>query len=176
MRALVCGPESSGTRILAELVGTLDGVEVVHRSVPHGWSYNAFEFTEPDKAIFITRDWMATALSQMDIGHAAKFTSAIDACRAATCVFMAWAATTSVPWWHVTYESLVSRPNVVYATLARFLEVPKLPDQQPIITDANAKWLGPIDENFGNYQQQFRKVSERGSESTARDDESRTAK
>jgi hypothetical protein len=139
MRVLCCGPESSGTRLLSRIVNTGDGIEAIHRSIPHWYSWDLSEVGEIDRAVLMVRSWTPTIRSQVSRGLVPSDCVAIDHLRRA---FVTFATTIDVPWWLVVYHNLIDHPDVVLGELSEFLGTAiRLPEDEELY-DANRKWLG----------------------------------
>lgn len=104
MKVLCTGAESSGTRLLTRIVDTGEGIEAIHRSIPHEVHWDLSLVGEVDAAIFIARSWSAVAASQRNRRLVKSTEQAHDHIRAAYRTFFEWV---TVPWWLVTYGQLV---------------------------------------------------------------------
>lgn len=130
MSVIITGAESSGTRYLTRLVSAM-GVDAVHRSIPHNSDWAAWRNGDPH--IFIARDWHATALSQVEHGHARDYRRSLERIRRAYRDFFRDAN----EFYVVTYQALVDYPQQVMDEIADFLEVRRRPvEEMPV--DANA--------------------------------------
>ncbi len=160
---LVVGPESSGTKMTAELLRTagcrsvaiigdddgpelpLDGrVPLLRRSLPHGrrWIPVAEMLTLLDvdevHAVVTTRDWVAMVDSQIARTLAPDRGSALARVRRAYAEIFTTLAERSVPFVLSSYEAMVSEPR--YAP--RLLDLIGLPAASVDTWNANDKWYG----------------------------------
>jgi hypothetical protein len=131
MNVVVCGPESSGTTIMARVVRDYIVVPVVHRSMPHlhdWWDWRDY----PGRYVIIVRRADLTVRSQeaRQMPHAG-----------AESWHRAMAMLAQIPdaYW-VSYEALVAAPQRQADNVARWLGVTPQ-GVMPQIVDANAKWL-----------------------------------
>lgn len=137
MKILVAGPESSGTRLLARLVANL-GVEVLHKSMPHGPDWPDVNALDCDRAVFILRDWHATLESQKNAGHLNYWPLHDPEDRLRTSIAKMFVF--EKPYVLVTYEGLVKRPVATLYWIADWLGVPRQPLPEDVF-DGNDKWL-----------------------------------
>jgi hypothetical protein len=160
---LVVGPESSGTKMTAQLLRTagcrsvaiigcddgpelpLDGrVPLLRRSLPHGarWIPVAEMVTLLDvdevQAVVTTRDWVAMVDSQVARTLARDRGSALASVRRAYAEIFTTLAERSVPFVISSYEAMVSEPR--YAP--RLLDLIGLPAASVDTWNANDKWYG----------------------------------
>lgn len=161
---LVVGPESSGTRLLTHcfIAAGCDGDDtheqrfddalppparpiVWRRSVPYWGSWpdirgRLLELAKAGyapRAVVITRDWHATARSQVRAGHARDAELAEARMRRAMRHIHQHLASANVLYCWVSYEGLVQRP---LQTLAWLMSRHGLPVPDVDIYDANAKY------------------------------------
>lgn len=145
MTVVCCGPESSGTRILAEIVRDYVGEEVVHRSVPHGnegtdgdgW-WDAADFADA-RFVVIVRRPDVTALSSLAHNH----TASVQQHRAEWQRAIGFLATLPAAYW-VSYEALVAAPQVQADNIAQWLGVTPT-GAMPAVADYNGKWLSVLE-------------------------------
>lgn len=148
MRVSVVGAESSGTKLTARLL-TDAGADVQHRSFPYGhaeveerrWPEREVEDFWPHALVHVTRDWWATAASQLDHGYVTDPQEALTNIRGATLRIARLVELLQVPYCQVSYESLVARPRVVVRNLCRSLKL-KPPRIGEEIVDGNTRHLG----------------------------------
>lgn len=141
MRVLCTGPESSGTRLLTRIVATGEGIEAIHRSIPHYQSWDLWvpEVGEIDKVVFISRAWNPTIQSQVARGLVEYEAQSIAHLQRAHVEFAKQIG--DKPWWYVIYHNLIYRPDIVLSDLEEFLGVSvELPEE---VYNANFKWNGP---------------------------------
>lgn len=139
MRVLVAGPESTGGRLMARILEPV--VDVVHFSLPMGPSRGRrywppatdWEGERFDRAVIMVREWHAAASSQArNHGQDDPYATMRNAYRALVDI--------EVPWWIVTYESLLVHPHATVEHLCKWLGV--LAPDLPEIKDGNLKWYG----------------------------------
>lgn len=67
---LVVGGESTGTRLMAEIVTAMGG-QPIHRSFPYGveHAWPVLAEIEFDSMVIMVRNWEATIRSQLRVGH-----------------------------------------------------------------------------------------------------------
>jgi hypothetical protein len=160
---LLVGPESSGTKLTAELlrragcrsvqiVGGDDGPDLpldgrpplVRRSFPHGVEWFTVRqlvalIDAADIQVVITsRDWFTMVDSQVARGLAADRGTAADKIRRAYREIFAGVAELGLPYLLSSYEALTSQPR--YAE--RLLQTLDLPPASVECYEANAKWYG----------------------------------
>lgn len=134
---LVTGPESCGTRLLARLVAT-SGLEVMHRSIPHGddWVIPNAEVT-----LGITRNPMFACMSAVVAGHTDTLEEAQHRHRRALRIM------SRVEFGYtVQYERLVEDPDPVSNLehwLGRYGGGPLTPEP---FTNANTKYTTMLKE------------------------------
>lgn len=133
MRVVCTGPESSGTRLLTQIVAGM-GVEAVHRSIPQGNDWEWYQREDYDAAVVIVRDFYPAARSKVTNRHCGDLGTSERELREAIAVI----PMLPYRWTLVTFSNLVTRPEKVAEEIAEFLgvEVGPLPE----IRDANAKW------------------------------------
>lgn len=133
---VACGPESSGTRLLARILSDYIGVDTVHHSMPNGGEWWDFrKFGPRARFVVIQRRPDATTASAMARNMAATADDhARDWARAVSML----AAIPGAYW--LSYEALIAQPRVQADNLARWLR--RMPrGHLEAITDENAKWL-----------------------------------
>lgn len=140
LRVLLAGPESSGTKMLAAILGQL-GADVVHHS-PNYWSWDGYEPHRAksfDAVVVLIRSGETTARSMLDSGHAANFHRArVMQASALLAIFSTLHSFANVHI--VTYESLVYEPGALIL-LARNIGLnPDLPHDE--VRNANVKYYG----------------------------------
>lgn len=134
---IVTGPESSGTRLMTRIMSTGDtqrddqmitGADsiAIHRSVPHGGNnpdlagmVNRLRGKGYDvRAVVMIRDPFATVQSHLRIGHSRSYDEAHKRISdALTFIFLQFAHTRT-PVLAMSYEALVSRPELVQHRIA----------------------------------------------------------
>lgn len=132
MKVLCTGPESSGTRLLTRLVGSL-GVDAIHRSVPHAMDWwNAP--SDIDRFIVVVRDPFVTEVSAKEAGHP-SYWSGIDSTFPYR-VTKAWETiidnVRGKPWIPITYEGLLLRPQKTLDNIADWMGVAHQPVTEKI--------------------------------------------
>jgi len=164
---LVLGPESSGSRFVTELLvnagceGSADHHQpfdndpprdqelvVWRRSYPHGEDWpDAFELIEDLRvrgysvaAVVCMRDFYAMCASQVRVEHAPNTTQALTGVRHAYRSIFADITLCAVPYWIVSYESLVARPTRAAQAFVRMLGLDIEPERIPEVKDGNAKY------------------------------------
>lgn len=158
-RILVAGPESSGTKMLAELL-TRAGADVVHHS-PNYRLWNGDEFHRArdfDKVVIIVRNGFANAKSMVDNHHAdSEDRGRVMQAQGLLSILSNLWAFSNV--YFTTYEALVhEQPDSVYALIDQ-MELPLLP-LNVSIGNGNAKYYG------GDYFRDARDLHERWSHDT----------
>lgn len=139
-KVLCVGGESTGTRLMTEIVAALGG-DPIHRSFPygveHGWpDLSQIEF---DAAVVMVRNWAATIKSQLKVGHVqSRYAGLLNLQDAYQKIF---AGLTSIPYVVVPYEALVhdtkmTIESIQFAIPGLTLDGAKI----PVITDENKKW------------------------------------
>lgn len=162
---LVLGPESSGTRLLTRIfinagcygdagdVQRLDegltgeSMIVWRRSVPHNRAWPDITEMIADlraaeyevQSIVTSRDWAAMTQSQASAGHVPSPEAAIENLWRVYPFITGQLAAHHVPYFMVSYDSLVQRPAKVLRWLSRQTGT-TLPVVE--IYDGNAKWYG----------------------------------
>lgn len=135
MNVIVCGPESSGTRILHAIVRDYIGVDAIHRSLPYAgewWNWHDL----PDARFVViqrrpdvtTQSILARHMAADAAQHRADWQRAI-----------AMLATIANAYW-LSYEALTAAPRVQADNIAAWLGVTPS-GAMPEIVDNNAKWL-----------------------------------
>ncbi|HEV7898719.1 MAG TPA: hypothetical protein VGP31_12835 [Planosporangium sp.] len=160
---LLVGPESSGTKLTAELlrragcrsveiVGGDDGPELpldghpplVRRSFPHGADWLtvtqlvALLGAEDVQVVVTTRDWFTMVDSQVARGLATDRETALANVRRAYRDIFTGICELGLPYLLSSYEALTSQPR--YAE--RLLRTLGLPPASVECYEANAKWYG----------------------------------
>ncbi len=149
MRIYVAGPESSGTKLVAQLLKE-SGADVVHRSYPYGgdrpdnpsWP-DGNDMHDCDAVVCCVREPYATACSQTEVGHTPNHSTALVHMHYALCKIYNQASARNKPVYHITYESLVLNNNSIGA-LAEMLKL----DPGKIVTvvqDANIKYYNGVE-------------------------------
>jgi hypothetical protein len=131
---VACGPESSGTRLLTEIIRDYLGLEVTHRSMPHGeewWDWTTFEDA---RFVVIVRRPISTARSAVAAGHVKNM---VEHRREWATAISALSGISGAYW--ISYEALVANPVMQTNNLARWLGVTPV-GVLPHIYDANKKW------------------------------------
>ncbi|MDP1795220.1 MAG: hypothetical protein Q8K63_13875 [Acidimicrobiales bacterium] len=142
-RVAVVGGESCGTRLMSKLLARA-GCEVLHRSFPYEgahlrhWPDQPVLDYDPDAIVVMTRDWWAAAPSQVREGHVPDEETAFANLEEASCRIAVMVQ--GRPWRPVAYESLVQRPQLVFAHLCDWLGVPAVDVGE--IFDANQRYFG----------------------------------
>ena len=163
---LVCGPESSGNRLMTRLLVAagcygdgahfqrLDRAIPVHehqivwmRSVPHahewpdlsGMVHQLRGLNYTVQVVVMSRDWTAVARSQVAAGHAPDEATALSNIREAWRHIFTHLNLVDVPYVVVNYESLVQRPSAALAGVMALFGLP-LPEHE-YIYDGNVKWF-----------------------------------
>lgn len=150
---LVTGPESSGNRMLCRIL-TEAGAAVLHKPMPmsthwqpgmpggrEAWdgAWTDLVALEWDVAAIITRDPWCTIEAQVGAGHVRDEAQAVRRTRQSLIEIYRQLATTSRPWWPITYESL-SRPEAVTELCLRLgLDGGRVETRWQ---DANSKYYG----------------------------------
>lgn len=149
MKVAVVGPESSGTRLMTRIM-TEAGAEALHRSFPYGKKANGdrrwpeadvVEFG-PDAVVWMSRDWWATAPSQIRAEHVEDIHEAWINIAEATYRVILLCKENDYPFYIVNYESLIQRPAPVVRNITSTLGL-KMPDIEHIV-DGNSKYLGGL--------------------------------
>ncbi|GII23127.1 hypothetical protein [Planosporangium mesophilum] len=160
---LLVGPESSGTKLTAELLrragcrsveilGGDDGPELrldghpplIRRSLPHGHRWFTISElatllgVEDVRVVVTTRDWFTMIDSQVARGLAADPETAVASIRRAYHDIFAGIRELDAPYLVSSYEALTSQPR--YAP--RLLRSLDLPSASVECYEANAKWYG----------------------------------
>jgi hypothetical protein len=160
---LLVGPESSGTKLTAELLrragcrsieilGGDDGPQrpldghppLLRRSFPHGPYWVSLrqlvELLGADdvQVVITTRDWFAMVDSQVGRRLAADHDTAVANIRRAYRDIFAGVAELGLPYVVSSYEALIAQPR--YAE--RLLSTLGLPSASVECYEANAKWYG----------------------------------
>src|SRR5687768_16719457 len=106
MKILVCGPESSGTKVTAYILQKC-GAEITHRSYPHAfeWPGDAV-VADHDAMVFVSRDMYATVMSQLENDHVRSVETAVSNIRTAHLRATDQAFRLNKPIYYVTIESL----------------------------------------------------------------------
>jgi len=163
---IVCGAESTGTRLVTRLFmlagfeGDADHVQrwdtesptapmiVWRRSLPHAHRWPRFGDMIKDlrragytvSACVVTRDWHAAVQSQLKVGHAHSAEQALQHLRRAYAEIPAVFRAQRVPYILVSYEGLVARPWQAPEKLLQLFGFP-----------AREHWLPIVDENAKHY-------------------------
>lgn len=165
MRAyFVLGPESSGTRMMTEILisagcfgdatssqrldsGIPEGTSPIvwRRSAPHAQEYPPLGkmigrvqgLGYDVRAIVMTRDWHAMLRSQVAWGHTPTVAKARERTRMGYLHIFMHLRGTGIPFTVVSYESLVQRSGAALSAVMDELDLPT-PDFE--IRDENAKW------------------------------------
>ncbi len=162
---LVCGPESSGTRLMTQILiaAGCDGdgghgqrwdtrdpgsdVIVWRRSFPHAQQWPSipkmadrmrglgYEVT----VVVTTRDWYPMCRSQVKAGHVGNVEQALENLQMAYPLIFGGIAMAKVDFVVVSYEGLVQRKR---AYLERLMPLLGLPTPEVELYDANSKWYG----------------------------------
>lgn len=134
-RVLVCGPEASGTQLVARIVATDPRALVIHRSLPHGdewWDWRLA--TRADEAVVVLRRPDVRALSAIKATHVRTLAEAESEYSRAIADL---ARIPDAVW--ISYEALVADPDTQIATLGRRLGLElRAPER---IEDRNAPWI-----------------------------------
>lgn len=127
---VVVGPESSGTRLLTELVSDL-GVEAIHRSVPYGpdWWPDRGD-VHASHVVVIWRDPATTVESQERHGHLRiwrRFASGDERYSASVGEIVRHVFWGRLPYHEIRYEDLTADPQARMDEIADWLQIPRRP-------------------------------------------------
>lgn len=152
MRVSVLGPESTGTKLMVRVLAAA-GAETQHRSFPYGypgsvmeerrWPEREVEGFWPHAVVVMQRDWWAASRSQVAEGYVANETEAFANIRGAIGRISDLCRSLHVPYYVISYESLVQRPVMVISNLCDALGLP-VPQLDEEVVDANEKHLGQV--------------------------------
>jgi hypothetical protein len=133
---VVCGPESSGTRILHRVVTEYIRVDAIHRSMPNAgawWDWR--DFGDRARFVVITRRPDITTQSILARGMAPNAEAHADDWARAMALL---AAIPGAIW--ITYEALLAEPRMQADNIAHWLRR-RPTGLMPEIVDNNAKWI-----------------------------------
>lgn len=128
MKIAVMGGESTGGRLVARLLSVDPGLDVIHRSLPHGartevgthWPFTEVATWRPDRVLVTVRDW-DTSLRSKRLHHQPMRVLAEDEHRHAYEQLFMWVRLEGWRWRFVVYESLVAAPHEAMENLWAWL-------------------------------------------------------
>lgn len=134
MTVVCCGPEASGTRLLARIVAQM-GLQSWHRSMPHGEDWWSWKEIRDARFVIITRRLDVTTKSALARKHVQTPQQHLQEWAKAIRLL------SEIPnaYW-LTYESLIASPRMQVTNLANYLGV-NPPINLIEIVDGNSKWL-----------------------------------
>ena len=146
VRVLVAGPESSGTKLLTQLINEAGG-EAIHLSMPYGGGprpgfvdWPDLDSAQADVVVISARDPYALICSQIENEHVDSEAWSLRRIQEAYRRIFAWLTVSGLPFFVIPYEALVLQPDAK----ARFVELLELnPESVTLnVQDANSKYYG----------------------------------
>lgn len=158
MRLLVCGPESSGTKMVASLLKQA-GADVTHNSPNYRREEDSFPHTGEnfDAVVIVVRNWLPNVESMIDAGHADSFSQGREMVINGLSDIIYGLKYSDLykrgKVYLVTYESIVHEPSSInFLCDELLLDFWKITDT---IGNGNAKYYG------GDYFRDQRELHER---------------
>ncbi len=139
-KILVIGGESSGSRLLVEIIRNQGG-NVIHRSMPYAQEFiDLEEFDDMDLFVISVRSWPYMIASQVRVRHAKSEEDAKIRTQKAYSIIFEYLNKKQKNYFIITYESLINSPEFMQKWICEKCGLEFDPNKMIKINNENKKY------------------------------------